>query len=226
MKEQASVLVVDDNSDLLNTFSLILKMKGYNVDTAEDGVSAVDKFKRRPFDVILMDLIMPRMNGVEAFRKIREINPGARIILMTAYYEEGQIKMALDEGAYRAVHKPVNVARLMEMIGEATLSSPVLIVDDDGDFLIDCEDSDCTNTIFCVEICDNLHDDNANGLIDCEDPQCFGSEDCGEERDSEAPWLSYSRLWLCRKQIEYGFLWRQRLSYPCPRSASFLARKR
>ncbi len=134
MKEQASVLVVDDNSDLVDTFSLILKMKGYNVDTAGDGLSAVDKFKRRPFDVILMDLIMPRMNGVEAFRKIREINPGARVILMTAYYEEAQIKMALDEGAYRAVHKPVNVAQLMEMIGEATVSSPVLIVDDDSDF--------------------------------------------------------------------------------------------
>jgi len=134
MKERASVLVVDDNLDLLDTFSLILKMKGYNVDTAGDGLSAVDKFMKRPFDVILMDLIMPRMNGVEAFRKIREINPGARVILMTAYYEEEQIKTALEEGAYRAVHKPVNVARLMEMIGEATVSSPVLIVDDDGDF--------------------------------------------------------------------------------------------
>ena len=134
MKEQASVLVVDDNLDLLDTFALILKMKGYNVDTAGDGLSAVDKFKKRPFDVILMDLIMPRMNGVEAFRKIREINPGARVILMTAYYEEEQIKTALDEGAYRAVQKPVNVARLMEMIGEATVSSPVLIVDDDDDF--------------------------------------------------------------------------------------------
>ncbi len=134
MKEQASVLVVDDNTDLLDTFSLILKMKGYNVDTAGDGASAVDKFKRRPFDVILMDIIMPRMNGVEAFRKIREINPGARVILMTAYYEEEQIKTAMDEGAYRAVQKPVNVARLMEMIGEATVSSPILIVDDNDDF--------------------------------------------------------------------------------------------
>jgi len=134
MKEQTSVLVVDDNSDLLDTFSLILKMKGYNVDTAGDGFSAVDKFKKRPFDVILMDIIMPRMNGVEAFRKIREINPGARVILMTAYYEDEQIKTALDEGVYRAVHKPVNVARLMEMIGEATLSAPILIVDDDADF--------------------------------------------------------------------------------------------
>lgn len=134
MKDKASVLVVDDNSDLLDTFSLILKMKGYNVDTAVDGVVAVDKFKKRPFDVILMDLIMPRMNGVDAFRKIREINPGARVILMTAYYEEEQIKTALEEGAYCAVNKPVNVSRLMEMIGEATRVSPILIVDDDDDF--------------------------------------------------------------------------------------------
>lgn len=134
MNEKASVLVVDDNADLLNTFSLILKMKGFNVDTAENGLSAVNKFKKRSFDVILMDLIMPQMNGVEAFRKIREINPGARVILMTAYYEEDEIKTALNEGAYRTVHKPVDVARLMEVIGEATMSLPVLIVDDDDDF--------------------------------------------------------------------------------------------
>ena len=131
MKEQASVLVVDDNSDLLDTFSLILKRKGYNVDTAEDGLSAVDKYREQNFDVILMDIIMPRMNGVEAFRRIREINPGARVILMTAYYEEEQIKAALDEGVYRAIRKPVNIARLVEMIEEATLSPPILIVDDD-----------------------------------------------------------------------------------------------
>lgn len=134
MKGQVSVLVVDDNADLAETFSLILKRKGYNVDTAEDGLSAVDKFRRQPFDVILMDIIMPRLNGVEAFRRMREINPGARVILMTAYYEEEQIKDALDEGAYRAVHKPINISRLMEMIGEATLSPPILIVDDNADF--------------------------------------------------------------------------------------------
>ena len=102
MKEKASVLVVDDNLDLLDTFSLILKMKGYNVDTAVDGVAAVDKFKKRPFDVILMDLIMPQMNGVEAFRKIRQINPGARVILMTAYYDEDEIRSAVAEGAFNS----------------------------------------------------------------------------------------------------------------------------
>ena len=135
MEERANILVVDDNADLVNTFSLILKRKGYNVDTAEDGQAAVEKFQRsNHFDVILMDIIMPRMNGVEAFRKIKELNPGVKVILMTAYYEEEQIKEALNEGAYGAVHKPVSIARLMELIGEATVNPQVLIVDDDDDF--------------------------------------------------------------------------------------------
>jgi len=134
MKASANILVVDDNSDLLNTFALILRHKGYTVETAEDGVLAVDKFKTSHFDVTLMDLIMPRMNGVEAFRRIKEINPSAKVILMTAYYEEEQIKEALHEGAYSAVHKPVNIARLIDLISQATVAPPVLVVDDDPDF--------------------------------------------------------------------------------------------
>jgi CheY-like chemotaxis protein len=133
MNEQASVLVVDDNADLLQTFSLILKRRGYDVDTAGDGLSALDKFRSRRFDVTLMDIVMPQMNGVEAFRRMREINPGAKVILMTAYYEDEQIRMALKDGAYSALHKPIDVARLIELIKEATLKPPVLVVDDDGD---------------------------------------------------------------------------------------------
>ena len=109
MTNQASVLVVDDNEDLLDTFSLILKRRGFNVDTAENGLSAVDKFKSRHFDVTLMDIVMPEMNGVEAFKKIKEISPGATVILMTAYSEDELISMALDEGAHRVVHKPIKI---------------------------------------------------------------------------------------------------------------------
>ena len=77
MTDQPTVLVVDDNEDLLETFSMILKRRGFNVETADDGASAVDKFREHHFDVTLMDIIMPNMNGVEAFRKIREMQPGA-----------------------------------------------------------------------------------------------------------------------------------------------------
>ena len=134
MKEQARVLVVDDNTDLLNTLALIFKRSGFSVDTAEDGLSAVNKFKVQTFDVTLMDIVMPRMSGVEAFRRIRQAHPGARVILMTAYYEEKLIKVALDDGALSVVYKPIDIAQVMQMIREAVLSPQVLIVDDDAGF--------------------------------------------------------------------------------------------
>ena len=133
MTDQMSVLVVDDNEDLLDTLSLILKRRGFNVDTAQDGAHAVDKFKMQHFDVTLMDIVMPEMNGVEAFRKIREMSPGAMVILMTAYSEEKLIDMALDEGAHRVIHKPIRIDQMIELIKEAALNRPILIVDDDDD---------------------------------------------------------------------------------------------
>jgi two-component system, NtrC family, response regulator HydG len=133
MKEQARILVVDDNADLLRTLALILKRSGYTVDVAEDGASAVEKFKTNNFDLALMDIVMPRMDGVEAFRKIRESKPGARVILMTAYSDEELIRSALDQGAYSAIYKPIDIAKMMNLINEVVLKPLVLIVDDDVD---------------------------------------------------------------------------------------------
>ena len=133
MTDEPTVLIVDDNEDLLETFSMILKRRGFCVETAENGASAVDKFKEHSFDVTLMDIVMPEMNGVEAFRKIREMHPGAPVILMTAYSEEELIQTARDEGAHRIVHKPIRIDRLIELIKEAAASQPILIVDDDAD---------------------------------------------------------------------------------------------
>lgn len=134
MQNQPNVLVVDDNGDLLNTFSLILKRRGYNVDTAREGASAVEKHKKHRFDVILMDVIMPGMSGVEAFKRIREVDPAARVILMTAYYDEDEIRRVLNEGVYRAVYKPVDIGQLMALIRAAVSTQAILVVDDDEDF--------------------------------------------------------------------------------------------
>jgi CheY-like chemotaxis protein len=134
MKYQPNVLVVDDNSDLLDTFSLILKRRGYNVDTANEGFAAIEKFKKYHFDVILMDVVMPGMNGVEAFRRISEIDPGVKVILMTAYYDESELRKALTNGVYQTVFKPVDIAQLMSLIKEAVSNQSILIVDDDLDF--------------------------------------------------------------------------------------------
>ena len=134
MKQPVCILVVDDNKDLLKTFALILKRKGYLVETAEDGVEAMDKFTSRHYDLVLMDAIMPRRNGIETLHLMRQNDPNAKIILMTAYCEEDQLASVRLNGAYSALYKPVDIAKLMELIGEVTSDPSILIVDDDDDF--------------------------------------------------------------------------------------------
>ena len=104
MHDEPTILVVDDNQDLLETFAMILKRHGFCVETAENGASAVDKFKKHTFDVTLMDIVMPEMNGVEAFRKIKEMEPGAPVILMTAYSDEDLIETAKTEGVNHIIN--------------------------------------------------------------------------------------------------------------------------
>ena len=133
MNDQTTVLVVDDNEDLLETFSRILKRRGFEVETAENGAAAVDRYKERAFDVTLMDIVMPKMNGLEAFRKIKEFDPEASVILMTAFSEEELIEMARSEGARRVINKPVNIDRLVELIKEAAAEETVIVVDDGAD---------------------------------------------------------------------------------------------
>jgi two-component system chemotaxis response regulator CheY len=133
MSHELTVLVADDNADLLKTFATILKRRGFLVETAENGLSAVDKYKKRRFDVALMDIVMPGMNGVEASRRIKEMHPEAAIILMTGYSDEALLKIARDEGARHIVHKPVKVDRLIELINAAAGDQPILVIDDDAD---------------------------------------------------------------------------------------------
>jgi two-component system response regulator HydG len=133
MNDEPTILIVDDNEDLLQTFAMILKRRGFCVETADNGTSAVDKFKEQNFDVTLMDIVMPEMNGVEAFKKIKEMQPGAPVILMTAYSDEELIQTAREEGVHQIIHKPIRIDQLMNIITDAASSQPILIIDDDED---------------------------------------------------------------------------------------------
>jgi DNA-binding NtrC family response regulator len=132
MHDEPTVLVVDDNQDLLETFAMILKRRGFSVETAENGALAVDKFREQTFDVTLMDVVMPEMNGVEAFKKIKEMEPGASVILMTAYSDEELLETARSLGVNHIINKPIRIDQLIELI-TATSDQPILVVDDDED---------------------------------------------------------------------------------------------
>jgi CheY-like chemotaxis protein len=131
MSDGLTILVADDNEDLCDTFALILKRRGFFVETAVSGLAAVDKYQRRRFDIALMDIMMPEMDGVEACRRIKEMDPDAAVILMTGSSDEAQLRLAQDQGPRHIVQKPVNIEQLFEIIAEAGSAPPVLVVDDD-----------------------------------------------------------------------------------------------
>jgi len=134
MEKKTSILIVDDNIGLCKTMSFILGRKGYDVTTAKDGPEAIEKVRKRPFDIIFMDIKMPLMDGVEAYKRIKKIRSEAVVIMMTAYAVEDLVAEALKEGAYGIVYKPLDiekVAALIKRVKEAKNGALILVVDDD-----------------------------------------------------------------------------------------------
>jgi len=115
-----SVLIVDDNSELCETLADILEMAGFDVKSAEGGEEGIKKVKERFFDVVLMDIKLSGMNGVDAFKAIKKISPKTRAIMMTAYAVDELIEEALNECAFAVLNKPFDMDKLLELIKSAT----------------------------------------------------------------------------------------------------------
>lgn len=129
-------LVVDDDRMLAQTLGEILELKGWSVAVANSGTDAVRVAAREPFDVILMDVRMPGMDGVDAFKAMKATHPDIRVILMTAYTAEDRVGEAQREGVLRVLSKPVDVPSLLQLVSDAAgNTSPVLLIDQDDQFL-------------------------------------------------------------------------------------------
>ena len=131
MERQASVLIVDDEPGMTETMSAILGHLGYDVEVAGNGFEAIERVKTRPFDVVLMDIRMPGINGVETCKEIKSLRPDTAVMMMTAYSVEELVAEALERGAHGIMHKPLDIRRALEFIERVKESALVLIVDDD-----------------------------------------------------------------------------------------------
>src|SRR5215218_4940185 len=109
--DEPRVLVVDDEQDTCSNLSDILTDLGYRVDCACDGASALELVRRTPYDVALLDLRMPGMDGLTLYREIKKIRAGTVAILVTAYASGATSEEALAAGAWRVVPKPVHLPR-------------------------------------------------------------------------------------------------------------------
>ena len=107
------VLLVDDEKDLRAIVRQVLKEEGFSVIEAEDGLQAVRLFRREPPDVVLLDLNMPHMDGLDAMRELRRMGPGVPIIILTAHGDIPTAVDAIKNGVYDFMVKPPEFDRLV-----------------------------------------------------------------------------------------------------------------
>jgi CheY-like chemotaxis protein len=126
-RERTVILVVDDAADNVALLSLDLQQIGYRVVTATNGEEAVSVAAAILPRLILMDISMPRLDGLGATRKIREIDPlrEVPIIALTAFDTDGFKRAAYDAGVSGYLTKPIDFARLHQLIGRLLASAAV-----------------------------------------------------------------------------------------------------
>ena len=116
----ASILIADDLSFMRMIQKEILQEKGYIVaGEAADGLEAVEKFKTLRPDLVLLDITMPNMNGLEAMRKIFAIDPRARVIMCSALGQQNLIVEAIKAGVKDFIVKPFKPERILSAIAKA-----------------------------------------------------------------------------------------------------------
>jgi two-component system response regulator PilR (NtrC family) len=112
----AAVLVVDDEKTICETLAWYLQQHAYRVSTADSGAEAVRLMEAQEFDVIITDIIMPELGGLELLQRARALNPAAMVILITAYATVETAVQALREGASDYVLKPFKLDHLQRRI--------------------------------------------------------------------------------------------------------------
>ena len=110
------VLIVEDDTDFGETLAEILKLHGYKVTITYNGEDAVLKNAEKDYDLTLMDVKLPGIDGVKSFLKIKQSKPEVKIILMTGYKVEELLKKADENGALRILRKPFDVRKVLNLL--------------------------------------------------------------------------------------------------------------
>jgi DNA-binding NtrC family response regulator len=112
------ILIVDDEKAILKGFRALLEMKEYRVVTAKDGREAVDKVSENFYNLAIIDIRLPDMDGTEVLREFRQINPEMKNIIITGYASLENAVESLNLGADGYLMKPVTPGKLLEIVSE------------------------------------------------------------------------------------------------------------
>jgi EAL domain-containing protein (putative c-di-GMP-specific phosphodiesterase class I) len=115
-KHQPSILLIDDDEDVRRDYTRVLRRLGFAVQTAADGQQAAEMLEAQPFQVILSDLEMPRMGGLELLRAVRQHDLDVPVVLMTGRPDLQSAVEAVEYGAFRYLTKPFDLQQLAEIL--------------------------------------------------------------------------------------------------------------
>ena len=113
------ILLVDDEKDFTEVLSERMETRGFSVEIADSGIVAIEKAKVQSYDVIILDLAMPEMDGIDVLKILLKENPDFQIIFLTGHATLEKGIEAVKLGAVEFMEKPVNIEHLLEKVNEA-----------------------------------------------------------------------------------------------------------
>ncbi|MFQ5714408.1 MAG: response regulator [Candidatus Scalinduaceae bacterium] len=132
---KTNILVVDDEFSTRETLKGVLEDRGYKVDTAEDGHTAIEMAKKTHFDIMFIDVVMPGIDGLQTLEEIKKVDPKTKVIIMTGHDIESLVEKAVSRGASTCIPKPIDdmdeLLQLLQTVKEDLVRTNILVVDDE-----------------------------------------------------------------------------------------------
>ena len=119
--ERLKILLVDDEEAFLNTMVKRLGKRNLDVTAAKDGRQAVNKVSAESFDVVVLDMAMPGMTGIETLKEIKRITPSTEVIILTGHAEVEAAVQGMELGAFDYLLKPADIDELLYKIQDASV---------------------------------------------------------------------------------------------------------
>ena len=116
---QETILIIEDEEDILSLLSGLLESENYHVITAGNGRSGIEKFQDHNPDLIITDVRMPIMDGIEVLREVKTKESDTEVIILTGHGSEADRKICMELGAFAYLHKPVDIELLSKTLKEA-----------------------------------------------------------------------------------------------------------
>jgi DNA-binding NtrC family response regulator len=142
MRNEPSVLIIDDNLEMAANLQEILEDEGVRVTVAQDGPQALSKLDENGFDLVITDIRMPGMSGIDVLKTVHQRWPRLPVIVMTAYSADATLDEAYTAGALDVLAKPVDIDHVIGLVERVTEpNAPVLLVEDDRNLRVNLAES-------------------------------------------------------------------------------------